>query len=176
MSGSALFRQDRAGAFAAEEFAEDEAVFRDKTIDDLGDLDDAGDPEKETGRHEQGDAHPEKADRAGPTVDLAGGGDAMDRLEQILARDLRSDHGGAFVFQRHHLDDMTPVEPGKETALEGAEGAVAVVEEDVFHVGVTDHGSRGMGLTFEALGRRRFTWDLRDDVLPRWPDIRRHRR
>ena len=65
----------------------------------------------------------------------------MDRLEQILARDLRGDHGGALVFQRHHLDDVAPIEPGKEAALEGAEGTVAVVEEDVFHERVTGQKS-----------------------------------
>ena len=77
--------EDGAGAFAAEDLAEGEAVSADPHVELFGEPDDAGDPEEERHGDEEGHAHAEEADAAGAPVDFPLRGDAVDRLPQFGA-------------------------------------------------------------------------------------------
>jgi hypothetical protein len=117
------------------------AVPRDEGIDAFRDPDHTRNPEKESDRNEKGNTHPEKSNGARTAVNLVLRRDAVDRFEEILASDVRSDLAGAGILQGDHLDLVQPVHPAQGATLEGAHRAITVEEENMLRAVHSDDES-----------------------------------
>jgi len=123
--------ENGAGSLAAEQTAEEEAVTADPLIDDLRDLDDSRDPEKQGYGHEQGQAQTDEADAARAPVDAAVFGDAVNRFLQVFAGKVRGEPCGGFMGQGDEAQSAKPVQPCQDPHLKGAQRAFIVIEHNV---------------------------------------------